>query len=214
MRCRIRLPQTDRIHGQLNQTVAATGRLSSRREPNLQKHSDSGPNLGRADPAERSVGRARKTNLSRPIILSLELRLLAHITRDEVHARRFPKRRRTFISAYGTAWSLTRGNGTKELKEARRFCQDRKLRDRRMRSSPWGLSQRVWHQPAGSPQSDTMITMRPTQGCVVTWTRFPVGQAARARLCAFSLYGRIRPLAGGINDRHANIRRAAEARSH
>ena len=124
-----------RIHGQLNQTVAATGRLSSS-DPNLQNipiRSELGRRIRRAFVAEPG------NKLISADYSQLELRLLAHITRDQemldafqngedIHAR--------------TARLVFKARTDEELKEARRFAKIVNFAIA-YAIEPWGLSQRV-----------------------------------------------------------------------
>src|SRR5258708_11058698 len=76
-----------RIHCQLNQTVAATGRLSSS-DPNLQNipiRTDLGRRIRRAFVAEKG------NKIISADYSQLELRLLAHITQDPVMLEAFQK---------------------------------------------------------------------------------------------------------------------------
>jgi len=73
-------PETGRIHTSFNQTVAATGRLSSS-DPNLQ-------NIPIRTPLGREIRRAFRSSFAGGAIVSadysqVELRLLAHVSRDE-----------------------------------------------------------------------------------------------------------------------------------
>ena len=79
-------PRTGRIHTTLSQTVAATGRLSSR-NPNLQ-------NIPVRDERGRQIRNAFVAGSPDAILLSadysqIELRVLAHISRDESMLRAF-----------------------------------------------------------------------------------------------------------------------------
>ena len=187
-----------RIHCQLNQTVAATGRLSSS-EPNLQ-------NI----PIRTELGRRiRRTFVAEPghkLIAAdysqLELRLLAHITRDEVMLDAF--RNGEDIHAR-TARLVFNAKTGEELKEARRFAKIVNFAIA-YAIEPWGLSQRVGitRQEARKVIDDYFATYR---GVRRYMDEVPV--MAREHGYVRSIYGRIRPLAG-INDRNANIRRAAE----
>ena len=187
-----------RIHGQLNQTVAATGRLSSS-DPNLQNipiRTELGRRIRRAFVAEKG------NKLISADYSQLELRLLAHITRDEVMLDAFQKgddiHNRTARLVFGAQTD-------EELKEARRFSKIVNFAIA-YAIEPWGLSQRVGisRQEARKVIDDYYATYK---GVRRYMDEIPV--QAREHGLVRSLYGRIRPLAG-INDRNANIRRAAE----
>jgi len=187
-----------RIHGQLNQTVAATGRLSSS-DPNLQ-------NIPIRTELGRSIRRAfvpeRGNKLISADYSQLELRLLAHITRDEVMLDAFQKGEDIHSR---TARLVFDAKTHEELKEARRFAKIVNFAIA-YAIEPWGLSQRVGisRQEARKVIDDYYATYK---GVRRYMDEIPV--QAREHGYVRSLYGRIRPLAG-INDRNANIRRAAE----
>ena len=187
-----------RIHCLLNQTVAATGRLSSS-EPNLQNipiRSELGRRIRRAFVAERG------NKIISADYSQLELRLLAHITQDAVMLEAFQKgediHARTARLVFG---AKTDG----ELKEARRFAKIVNFAIA-YAIEPWGLSQRVGitRQEARKVIDDYYITYKGVR-------RYMEEVPIRAREHGYvrSIYGRIRPLPG-INDRNANIRKAAE----
>ena len=187
-----------RIHGLLNQTVAATGRLSSS-DPNLQNipiRTEQGRRIRAAFVAEKG------NKLISADYSQLELRLLAHITRDEVMLDAFQKgddiHDRTARLVFGAKTD-------EELKEARRFAKIVNFAIA-YAIEPWGLSQRVGisRQEARKVIDDYYATYK---GVRRYMDEIPV----QARQDGFvrSLYGRMRPLPG-INDRNANIRRAAE----
>jgi DNA polymerase-1 len=187
-----------RIHGQLNQTVTATGRLSSS-EPNLQ-------NIPIRTELGRSIRRAFVPAPGNKLISAdysqLELRLLAHITRDEVMLDAFQKGEDIHSR---TARLVFNAKTDEELKEARRFAKIVNFAIA-YAIEPWGLSQRVGisRQEARKVIDDYYATYK---GVRRYMEEIPV--QAREHGYVRSLYGRIRPLAG-INDRNANIRRAAE----
>ena len=187
-----------RVHGQLNQTVAATGRLSSS-EPNLQNipiRTELGRQIRRAFVAEKG------NKLISADYSQLELRLLAHITRDEVMLDAFTKgediHNRTSRLVFGAKTD-------EELKEARRFSKIVNFAIA-YAIEPWGLSQRVGisRQEARKVIDDYYDTYK---GVRRYMDEIPI--QAREHGYVRSLYGRIRPLPG-INDRNGNIRRAAE----
>jgi DNA polymerase I len=187
-----------RIHGQLNQTVAATGRLSSS-EPNLQ-NIPIRTELGRR--IRRAFVAAPGNKLISADYSQLELRLLAHITRDEVMLDAFQKGDDIHSR---TARLVFNARTDEELKEARRFAKIVNFAIA-YAIEPWGLSQRVGisRQEARKVIDDYYATYK---GVRRYMDEIPV--QAREHGYVRSLYGRIRPLAG-INDRNANIRRAAE----
>jgi len=187
-----------RIHGQLNQTVAATGRLSSS-EPNLQNipiRTELGRRIRRAFVAEPG------SKLVSADYSQLELRLLAHIARDEVMLDAFQKGEDIHDR---TARLVFNAKSDEELKEARRFAKIVNFAIA-YAIEPWGLSQRVGisRQEARKVIDDYYATYK---GVRRYMEEIPV--QAREHGYVRSLYGRIRPLPG-INDRNANIRRAAE----
>ena len=187
-----------RIHCQLNQTVAATGRLSSS-DPNLQ-------NIPIRTELGRQIRRAFVPEAGKKLISAdysqLELRLLAHITRDEVMLDAFQKgediHNRTARLVFGAKTD-------EELKEARRFSKIVNFAIA-YAIEPWGLSQRVGisRQEARKVIDDYYATYK---GVRRYMDEIPI--QAREQGYVRSLYGRVRPLAG-INDRNGNIRRAAE----
>jgi DNA polymerase-1 len=187
-----------RIHGSLNQTVAATGRLSSS-DPNLQNipiRTELGRRIRRAFVAEPG------NKLISADYSQLELRLLAHITRDEVMLDAFQKgddiHNRTSRLVFAARTD-------EELKEKRRFSKIVNFAIA-YAIEPWGLSQRVGisRQEARKVIDDYYTTYK---GVRRYMDEIPV--QAREHGFVRSLYGRIRPLQG-INDRNANIRKAAE----
>jgi DNA polymerase-1 len=196
------LPQqiaTDgRIHCQLNQTVAATGRLSSS-DPNLQNipiRSELGRRIRRAFVAEKG------NKIISADYSQLELRLLAHITQDAVMLEAFQKGEDIHAR---TARLVFGAKTDDELREARRFAKIVNFAIA-YAIEPWGLSQRVGitRQEAKKVIEDYYNTYKGVR-------RYMEEVPLRAREHGYvrSIYGRIRPLPG-ITDRNANIRRAAE----
>src|SRR5215213_8540770 len=124
-----------RIHCQLNQTVAATGRLSSS-DPNLQNipiRSEMGRRIRRAFVAEKG------NKIISADYSQLELRLLAHITQDPVMLEAFQKGEDIHAR---TARLVFGARTDEELKEARRFAKIVNFAIA-YAIEPWGLSQRV-----------------------------------------------------------------------
>lgn len=196
------LPQqiaTDgRIHCQLNQTVAATGRLSSS-DPNLQNipiRSEMGRRIRRAFVAEKGH------KIVSADYSQLELRLLAHITQDPVMLEAFQKGEDIHAR---TARLVFGARTDEELREARRFAKIVNFAIA-YAIEPWGLSQRVGitRQEAKKVIEDYYNTYKGVR-------RYMDEVPVRAREHGYvrSIYGRIRPLPG-ITDRNANIRKAAE----
>ena len=187
-----------RIHCLLNQTVAATGRLSSS-DPNLQ-------NIPIRTELGRRIRRAFVAEPGHKIISAdysqLELRLLAHITQDEVMLEAFQKgediHARTARLVFGATTDA-------ELKEARRFAKIVNFAIA-YAIEPWGLSQRV-----GISRAEAKKVIADYYNTYKGVRRYMEEVPLRAREHGYvrSIYGRIRPLPG-ISDRNANIRKAAE----
>jgi len=187
-----------RIHCQLNQTVAATGRLSSS-EPNLQNipiRTDLGRRIRKAFVAEKG------SKIISADYSQLELRLLAHITQDAVMLEAFQKGEDIHAR---TARLVFGAKTDEELKEARRFAKIVNFAIA-YAIEPWGLSQRVGisRQEAKKVIEDYYNTYKGVRRYMEE-----VPERAREHGYVRSLYGRIRPLPG-IADRNANIRKAAE----
>ena len=187
-----------RIHCLLNQTVAATGRLSSS-EPNLQNipiRTELGRRIRRAFVAEEGY------KIISADYSQLELRLLAHITQDAVMLEAFQHGEDIHAR---TARLVFGAKTDEELKEARRFAKIVNFAIA-YAIEPWGLSQRVGisRQEAKKVIEDYYNTYKGVR-------RYMEEVPLRAREHGYvrSIYGRIRPLQG-INDRNANIRKAAE----
>jgi DNA polymerase-1 len=187
-----------RIHCQLNQTVAATGRLSSS-EPNLQNipiRTDLGRRIRKAFVADKG------NKIVSADYSQLELRLLAHITQDSVMLEAFQKGEDIHAR---TARLVFGAKTDEELKEARRFAKIVNFAIA-YAIEPWGLSQRVGisRQEAKKVIEDYYNTYKGVR-------RYMDEVPIRAREHGYvrSIYGRIRPLPG-ITDRNANIRKAAE----
>lgn len=187
-----------RIHCQLNQTVAATGRLSSS-EPNLQNipiRSELGRRIRRAFVAEKG------NKIISADYSQLELRLLAHITQDPVMLDAFQHgediHNRTSRLVFGAETDA-------ELKEARRFSKIVNFAIA-YAIEPWGLSQRV-----GISRAEAKKVIQDYYNTYKGVRRYMEEVPLRAREHGYvrSIYGRIRPLQG-ISDRNANIRKAAE----
>jgi DNA polymerase-1 len=187
-----------RIHGQLNQTVTATGRLSSS-EPNLQNipiRTELGRRIRRAFIAEKG------NKLISADYSQLELRLLAHVTHDPVMLDAFQKD----DDIHERTARLVFGAKTKEeLKEARRFAKIVNFAIA-YAIEPFGLSQRV-----GISRKEAKKVIDDYYETYKGVSRFMEEVPIKARELGYvrSIYGRIRPIPG-INDRNGNIRGRAE----
>jgi DNA polymerase-1 len=187
-----------RIHCLLNQTVAATGRLSSS-EPNLQNvpiRTELGRRIRRAFVAEKG------NKIISADYSQLELRLLAHITQDPVMLEAFQNGEDIHAR---TARLVFGAQTDEELKEARRLAKIVNFAIA-YAIEPWGLSQRVG---ITRPEAKKVIAdyYDTYKGVRRYMEEVPI--RAREHGYARSIYGRIRPLPG-ISDRNANIRKAAE----
>jgi DNA polymerase-1 len=187
-----------RIHSQLNQTVTATGRLSSS-EPNLQNipiRTELGRRIRRAFvPEKGSVFVAADYS-------QLELRLLAHVTHDEQMLDAFRKGE----DIHERTARLVFGAKTKEeLKEKRRFAKIVNFAIA-YAVEPFGLSQRV-----GISRKEARQVIDDYYKTYSGVRRFmeEVPEKAREDGLVRSIYGRIRPVPA-INDRNGNIRARAE----
>jgi DNA polymerase-1 len=187
-----------RIHGQLNQTVTATGRLSSS-EPNLQNipiRTELGRRIRRAFIAEEGC------KLIAADYSQLELRLLAHVTHDPVMLDAFQKGDDIHER---TARLVFNAKTAEELKEARRFAKIVNFAIA-YAIEPFGLSQRV-----GISRKEAKKVIDDYYDTYKEVRRFmeEVPEKAREHGYVRSMYGRIRPVPG-VNDRNGNIRNRAE----
>src|SRR5438067_6604382 len=192
------IAEDGRIHGQLNQTVTATGRLSSS-EPNLQNipiRTELGRRIRRAFIAEKGH------KLISADYSQLELRLLAHVTHDPVMLDAFQKNDDIHER---TARLVFNAKTKEELKEARRFAKIVNFAIA-YAIEPFGLSQRVGitRKEAKKVIDDYYATYKG-----VRRYREEIPKQARELGHVRSIYGRIRPIPG-INDRNGNIRNRAE----
>jgi len=187
-----------RIHSELNQTVTATGRLSSS-NPNLQ-------NIPIRTELGRRIRRAFVPDKGNVFVAAdysqLELRLLAHVTRDEHMLDAFQKGE----DIHERTARLVFGAKTKEeLKEKRRFAKIVNFAIA-YAVEPFGLSQRV-----GISRKEAKQVIEDYYATYTGVRRFmdEVPVEAREKGYVRSIYGRIRPIPG-INDRNANVRFRAE----
>ncbi|HVF50259.1 MAG TPA: DNA polymerase I [Pyrinomonadaceae bacterium] len=187
-----------RIHSQLNQTVTATGRLSSS-EPNLQNipiRTELGRRIRRAFVPEKGH-RFVAADYSQ-----LELRLLAHITRDEKMLAAFQNDEDIHAQ---TARLVFGAKTPEELKDKRRFAKIVNFAIA-YAVEPFGLSQRV-----GISRKEARQVIDDFYKTYTGVRRFmdEVPEKARETGNVRSIYGRIRPIPT-INDRNGQIRARAE----
>jgi DNA polymerase-1 len=192
------IAEDGRIHGQLNQTVTATGRLSSS-EPNLQNipiRTELGRRIRRAFVAEKG------NKLISADYSQLELRLLAHVTHDPVMLDAFQNDDDIHER---TARLVFNARTKEELKEARRFAKIVNFAIA-YAIEPFGLSQRV-----GISRKEAKKVIDDYYDTYKGVHRFMEEVPIKAREHGYvrSIYGRIRPIPG-INDRNGNVRGRAE----
>ncbi len=187
-----------RIHCQLNQTVTATGRISSS-NPNLQ-------NIPIRTELGRRIRRAFVPEEGYVLIAAdysqLELRLLAHITRDEQMLDAYQKGEDIHSR---TARLVFNAKTPEELKEKRRLAKIVNFAIA-YAVEPYGLSARTGISMKDAKQviADYYDTYKGVR-CFME----EVPEQAREKGFVRSIYGRIRPLPT-INDRNAQIRSRAE----
>jgi DNA polymerase-1 len=187
-----------RIHSELNQTVAATGRLSSS-NPNLQ-------NIPIRTELGRRIRKAFVPDKGNVLISAdysqLELRLLAHVTRDEQMLEAFQKNE----DIHERTARLVFGASTKEeLKEKRRFAKIVNFAIA-YAVEPFGLSQRV-----GISRKEAKQVIEDYFEKYTGVRRYmdEVPERTRETGIVRSLFGRIRPIPA-INDRSFTVRNRAE----
>ena len=187
-----------RIHGQLNQTVTTTGRLSSS-EPNLQNipiRTELGQRIRDAFVAEPG------NKLIAADYSQLELRLLAHVTKDPVMVDAFQKgddiHTRTAELVFGARDAAT-------VKEKRRLAKIVNFAIA-YAVEPFGLSARTGLNLKESKKAiqDYYETYK---GVREYMDKTP--EVAKEHGFVTSIFGRRRPIPG-INDRNHNIRTRAE----
>ena len=187
-----------RIHGCLNQTVAATGRLSST-DPNLQNipiRTELGQQIRKAFVPEKG------NKLISADYSQLELRILAHITKDPVMLDAY----RTGEDIHSKTARLVFGaKDEKELKEKRRLAKIVNFAIA-YAVEAFGLSQRVGLSRAEAKQviKDYYDTYK---GIKTYMDEIP--KVAREKGYVESLFGRRRYFPS-INDRNFSVRSRAE----
>ncbi len=187
-----------RIHGKLNQTVAATGRLSST-DPNLQNipnRTELGQQIRRAFIPEKGC------KLISADYSQLELRLLAYVTRDERMLDAFKNNEDIHAQ---TAKLVFGAKDEKELKEKRRLAKIVNFAIA-YAVEAFGLSQRVGLTRAEAKKviEDYYETYK---GVKKFMDETP--EVAREKGFLTSIYGRRRYFPS-INDRNFNVRTRAE----
>ena len=187
-----------RVHGCLNQTVAATGRLSST-EPNLQNipvRTELGQEIRRAFIPEKG------NKLISADYSQLELRILAHITEDPVMSKAFQEGEDIHANTARLVFGAT---DAKDLKEKRRLAKIVNF-GIAYAVEAFGLSTRVGITKAEARKviDDYFDTYK---GIREYMDRIP--QEAREKGYVTSLFGRRRYFPG-INDRNWSVRSRAE----
>ncbi len=187
-----------RIHGVLSQTVAVTGRLSST-EPNLQNipvRTELGQQIRKAFIPEKG------NKLISADYSQLELRILAHITRDPVMLEAFLNNEDIHAKTARLVFGAT---GEKDLKEKRRLAKIVNF-GIAYAVEAFGLSQRVGISRTEAKQviADYFETYK---GIRAYMDRIP--EEARENGYVTSLFGRRRYFPG-IKDRNFAVRSRAE----
>ncbi|MDQ3219708.1 MAG: DNA polymerase I [Acidobacteriota bacterium] len=187
-----------RIHGCLNQTVAATGRLSST-DPNLQ-------NIPNRTELGRRIRRAFIPEIGCKLLSAdysqLELRILAHITRDPVMLEAFQNNEDIHSN---TARLVFGAKNEKELKEKRRLAKIVNF-GIAYAVEAFGLSQRVGISRTEAKQviADYFETYKGIRKYMDD-----IPKVAREKGYVESLFGRRRYFPS-INDRNFSVRSRAE----
>ncbi len=192
------IDEDGRIHGNLNQTVTTTGRLSSS-DPNLQNipiRSELGQQIRRAFIPEKGC------KLISADYSQLELRLLAHITKDEVMLKAFQNNEDIHAQ---TAKFVFGAKTESELKVARRLAKIVNFAIA-YAIEPYGLSQRVG---ISRPEAKKVIEdyYETYKGIKKFMEETP--EIAKEQGYVSSIYGRRRYIPS-INDRNHNVRSRAE----
>ena len=128
-------PKTGRIHASFNQTVAATGRLSSS-DPNLQNvpvRREMGQQIRQAFVAEEGWA------LLTADYSQIELRLLAHFCGDEALCRAFAEERDVHAAVAGEIFGVAEGDVTAEQRRAAKTVNFGVVYG----ISPFGLAERL-----------------------------------------------------------------------
>ena len=187
-----------RIHGNLNQTVTTTGRLSSS-DPNLQNipiRTELGQQIRHSFIAEENC------KLISADYSQLELRILAHITRDEVMLEAFKNGEDIHAQ---TAKLVFEAETEEELKEKRRLAKIVNFAIA-YAVEAYGLSQRVGISRAEA--KDVIEDYYDTYKGIKKFME-ETPEVAKEQGFVTSIYGR-RRYVPTINDRNYNVRSRAE----
>ena len=187
-----------RIHGQLNQTVTATGRLSSS-NPNLQNipiRTELGQKIRRAFVPEKG------NCLISADYSQLELRLLAHVTKDETMSAAFKNGEDIHAQ---TARLVFGAKNEADLKEKRRLAKIVNFAIA-YAVEPYGLAART-----GLSMKDAKKAIQDYYETYKGIRRYmeETPETAREQGYVASFFGRRRPIPG-INDRNHTVRLRAE----
>jgi DNA polymerase-1 len=190
-----------RIHGKLNQTVAATGRLSST-DPNLQNipiRTELGQQIRRAFVPEKGH------KLISADYSQLELRILAHITHDEVMLEAYRNNEDIHSKTAKLVFGAT---SDEDLKEKRRLAKIVNF-GIAYAVEAFGLSQRV-----GISRSEAKEVIQNYYDTYKGIKKFmdDTPETAREKGFITSIFGRRRYFPS-INDRNFSVRSRAERES-
>lgn len=187
-------PRTGRVHTSFNQTVAATGRLSSS-DPNLQ-------NIPIRSEEGRKIREAFIPNEGNILISAdysqIELRILAHLSADETLVRAFAEDKDIHAATAAGIFGVPEENVTKEQRSVGKTVNFGILYGQ----GAYGLSQQLGIEPA---EAENYIRNYYAQfASVATFKESVLSQARKDKLVR-TLYGRLRRFPD-IESPNANVR--------